>query len=275
MTLVDGFSVHSVDGQQLIREDKYSFEGRNDHTFALISDAFDRLKIPFQTIHVNTGDKPCAKEWQGRPVLSYSTTDNDLSHCCPDFVFNHWHVISELPYDKACKKFLQIKGKPKTNQCGWRGVFTCPEREIFAAKAKNNSDFDVEEVSWDKSCTPYRPVNGVTMEEAFKRWRYLIDIEGAGYSGRLKMLLAGSRLVFIVDRPYQEFFMPMLIPYVHYIPVKRDLSDLEEQMAFIRARPELEERIIGCMNAFWRAHLSREAAVRRWQDLLLLHGGPY
>ena len=62
------------------------------------------------------------------------------------------------------------------------------------------------------------------------KYKYLIDIGGNGYSGRLKYLLYSNRPLLIVDRDSIEYFYNDLIPYIHYIPIKIDLSDLLEQV---------------------------------------------
>jgi len=80
------------------------------------------------------------------------------------------------------------------------------------------------------------------------KYKYLIDIGGNGYSGRLKFLLFSKRPLLIVDRDYIEYFHDELIPYQHYIPVKMDLSDLLEQINWMVLNPEKSLEIAN--NAF-------------------------
>ena len=75
------------------------------------------------------------------------------------------------------------------------------------------------------------------------RYRYLIDLEGAGYSGWLKLLLFAGRPLFIQTRWRREFFFDGLVPFKHYIPVKQDLSDLSSQIDLAEANPELAAAI--------------------------------
>ena len=65
------------------------------------------------------------------------------------------------------------------------------------------------------------------------KFKIVLDIGGIGYSGRLKYLLFSGRPLIFVDRPYVEYFHDDLIPYKHYIPVKRDLSDLVDKTKWI------------------------------------------
>ena len=51
----------------------------------------------------------------------------------------------------------------------------------------------------------------------------LLDIEGVGYSARLKFLLHMNRTLFIQEgRPFWTWAERGLIPWIHYIPVSRN-----------------------------------------------------
>ena len=56
--------------------------------------------------------------------------------------------------------------------------------------------------------------------------RYLFNFRGVAASFRLKHLFLCGSLVFHVGDEWQEFFYAQLKPWVHYIPVKQDLSDV-------------------------------------------------
>lgn len=55
--------------------------------------------------------------------------------------------------------------------------------------------------------------------------RYLFNFRGVAASFRFKHLFLCGSLVFHVGDEWIEFFYPSLRPWVHYIPVKKDLSD--------------------------------------------------
>ena len=54
-----------------------------------------------------------------------------------------------------------------------------------------------------------------TMEDQVATYRYMIDVEGAGYSGRFKMLLHTKRVVLLQDRPWREWFFDDIEPFRH------------------------------------------------------------
>ena len=55
--------------------------------------------------------------------------------------------------------------------------------------------------------------------------RYLFNFRGVAASFRYKHLFLCGSLVFHVGDEWLEFFYSALKPWVHFIPVKTDLSD--------------------------------------------------
>lgn len=60
---------------------------------------------------------------------------------------------------------------------------------------------------------------------------------------RLPYLFGGGSLVFKQDSKYYETFYDDLVPYVHYIPIKRDLSDLTEKIQWAKLNDDNAHRI--------------------------------
>jgi hypothetical protein len=93
------------------------------------------------------------------------------------------------------------------------------------------------------------------------QFKYLFDIEGVGYSARLKVLLFSGRPVFVQARPWQEYFFRDMKPFVHYIPVARDLGDLREQLDWAEENKEKCAEIAENARSFAKAYLTRSAAI--------------
>jgi hypothetical protein len=73
--------------------------------------------------------------------------------------------------------------------------------------------------------TDIKPVSFLSMEEQSK-YKYIINIDGnVGAYRLLKFFLVGS-LILKVDGIYKLWIEDYIMPNVHYIPVKSDLSDL-------------------------------------------------
>lgn len=109
------------------------------------------------------------------------------------------------------------------------------------------------------------------MEDQVSEYRYMIDVEGFGYSGRLKLLLHAARAVLMQDRPHREYFFGDIEPFRHYVPVARDFSDLVDRIQWLRANPKREAEIVAEAQHFARTRLTRRAAIEVWAALLDKH----
>lgn len=121
----------------------------------------------------------------------------------------------------------------KYNKVGWYGNINVTNRTNNIRKkllniGSNNKDlldfFHVDSIT---------KKNFKSIIDIMKDYSILLDIEGGGYSARLKYLLFSNKPLILVDRPYKEFYFKNLQEYVHYIPVKRDLSDLIDKTKWI------------------------------------------
>jgi hypothetical protein len=68
----------------------------------------------------------------------------------------------------------------------------------------------------------------------FARFRYLVDIDGNTNSWGLLAKLAMGSCILKVQSTYRQWYYRDLRPWEHYIPVRADLSDLEEKVLWCR-----------------------------------------
>jgi len=67
--------------------------------------------------------------------------------------------------------------------------------------------------------------------EKLLQYKYLLSLEGNDVATGLKWMLASNSVVFMPPPTAVSFTMESkLVPYVHYVPVKRDGSDLLSQL---------------------------------------------
>ncbi len=71
------------------------------------------------------------------------------------------------------------------------------------------------------------------------KYKYQIDIDGvtATFTGLAWKLLSGS-LVFKQQSENKTWFHDLLIPWVHYVPLRKDISDLGDKLAWAKANDE-------------------------------------
>lgn len=68
------------------------------------------------------------------------------------------------------------------------------------------------------------------------KYKYIIDVDGNGWSSRFKRLITSNSLIF-KSTIYPEWFTDRIEPWVHYVPVQNDLSDLFDSLVFFRGDP--------------------------------------
>ncbi|BGP40488.1 Protein O-glucosyltransferase 2 [Rhodotorula kratochvilovae] len=62
-------------------------------------------------------------------------------------------------------------------------------------------------------------------------YKYMLDVDGNGWSGRFHRLMSTNSLV-LKATIFPEWYSEMIQPWVHYVPVQTDYSDLYPIMAF-------------------------------------------
>ncbi|KAF7304941.1 hypothetical protein MKEN_01208400 [Mycena kentingensis (nom. inval.)] len=84
-------------------------------------------------------------------------------------------------------------------------------------------------------------MNGAPREDMYK-YKYVMDLDGHGWSGRFLGLLKSGSLVF-KSTIFTEFHSQWIKPYEHFIPVRPDLIDLPEKLKWARENEEEARKI--------------------------------
>jgi hypothetical protein len=246
-----------------------------------------QIKEDFK-LHVRVADEPWESEMytnhspnppeksvsDGLPETYYSfCVFNERYHkAFPDYIYVGQKESGLTNYTETVNSFVDTP--PKTNKVGWIGALACGDktpRPKFTEMAKEKPDaFEARVLQipihtkegW-KTC-----VDRMSYQQQVDEWKYLIDMEGCGWSGRFKVLMSSPRIVFFVDRPYQEWYFGYMEPWKHYVPVKRDLSDLYENYLKIENDIELQNYIKANQKEFAQKYLTRAAAEQRIYEII-------
>ena len=106
-------------------------------------------------------------------------------------------------------------------------------------------------------------VKSMPMED-FQRYRGILDMDGNSWSIRFGRLLCYNSVILKVEPTWVEYFYykdePKLQPWVHYIPVKADLSDLVELSEFVAdpANDEFLQTMVMSANTWCRRNMSKQ-----------------
>lgn len=104
-----------------------------------------------------------------------------------------------------------------------------------------------------------------TVEQA--HYKYIVNVDGHVAASRLGAELATGSVILKVRSEWKLWFSDMLEPYVHYVPIKADLSDLIEQIEWCIANDDQCEKIAENALQFYDKHLSEEGLLEALQRM--------
>jgi Glycosyl transferase family 90 len=260
--------------------DHGGYETRSDSIIRLAQEAFEHVKD--KQIHkkllVFTEDNPVYVQQpeilQNYEIYNQCDTRERAEHIFPDFVFDNWKQVGILNFDDTCASIHPAADQPPTIQkLFWIGAITHPNRMIFIKKTSLNPHVHAIVNNWIRQ-------PGQTKEDTLQgnqfvslpdhtKYQYLIDLEGNGYSGRIKILAHMNRLLFIQDRPHWDWAALQLQEGVHYVKVERDMNDFDTVFQSVLKHPEQYQHIPQQCYAFAKERLTKEMAIQRIVDIFL------
>lgn len=237
------------------------YEHRNHSMLHLCYKIYKNIDCDFE-FFIHTADRPIEKN----RTYCFSTENDNYDYVCPDFVFDSWQKIGIKDYE-IYKKSIRAIGKQnivKNNKVIWCGTLNSDSRKTLYNKKDSFNFIDVVPIK-DLYKGHEQCQNFMSFDKQIKEYKYLLDIRACGYSGRLKLLLWSNRIVFVSDRPYKEFFFQYMKPWEHYVPVKEDFSDFEENYNKIESDQDLQKHILIQTEIFCNKYLTRDAALSYWK----------
>lgn len=225
---------------------------RQQSVVNMVSKSHDMFGLPDCTFFVSIDDVPMCLTDQGRSELhmnngiTFNTHYTELSNIIafPCFAFDVWPEV-HTEYVEFYQQMMDLSTQPewqwsaRNPKLFWAGSITNhPFRKTFYDAWSPNTDlFDLRKVTWNEGvCSNFTALNEIVK---FKR---TLDIEGSGYSARLKYLFLSGSTVCYADRPYiNEFYMGEFESGKDYITVPKSMTnvlnlfdaDQEETMADI------------------------------------------
>jgi len=247
----------------LIYSNFKQYESRNSSGYWLIKKADEIYNWPdFNEIVIITEDSTNEQNLKDN-VFTYKTF--------PDFNFHCWKEVQIFDYEETCNKMIQNSFEnPEQMKVGWLGSITHPNRQKMVSIGSKNTDiFDFSVINWQRDNPDVLSANNyISMEDLVKKYGILIDVEGAGYSARVKYLLWSRRPLLLIDRIHTEYYYDFLEPWVHYIPVKQDMSDLVEKTRWCIDNYDIANEIANNAYIFAQTYLTREACYNQINKII-------
>jgi len=108
----------------------------------------------------------------------------------------------------------------------------------------------------------------LTLIDYKKRFKYIIDLPGHTYSTKLYWMLFLKRPLFLVQPKLSFEWERKLIPWVHYIPVNDDLSNLMTRFEWAESNPKKVEEMRLCLFEWACSELSPEMFRAKFEHFL-------
>jgi hypothetical protein len=222
------------------------WESRGQQAFELICDLVGNCPELFEGREASVfyGDRPpapeqVAREWNFCSTILTGDEGAWLPFPCPYAL--RWPQIGIPDAEALLEEMLADDRDWHSEKIFWIGTDQHPSRPALAGMGKGNPDImDIELMEWSSAdAGSLRSKSRHVPLQEHRAFKYLVDCPGRGYSARLKWLLATGRPVFVVDRDVVEPWHLEMEPWVHFVPVARDLSDLLLHHSRLEADPGL------------------------------------
>lgn len=143
----------------------------------------------------------------------------------------------------------QFRFKEKRDTVVWRGSGHQPHRRDWVARWFDHPLCDIGRTDKRPGADPWRR-SYLSIDDQLQH-KFVLSLEGNDVATNLKWVLSSNSLC-LMPRPTKEswFMEGLLEPYVHYIPLADDLSDLPEQVERWSRDVDGAERILANAQAW-------------------------
>lgn len=120
----------------------------------------------------------------------------------------------------------------------------------------------------EKIVNQYSTVRDLTMEEQ-GYYKYIINLPGYYSESKfIQLFKLGSVILHVPNNENYLWFEPLLKPYIHFIPLDKDLKNLKSQIQWCKKNQEICKNIIKNMNQFYNEYLAIEKQVSYLENIL-------
>ncbi len=233
----------------------------NERDFPLLKkDLTEPYEDLFDSDKINIEEKYQFKKFA--PLFSRSKKETFADLLFP--TEDDWMRISGKYYTDKCSdgytpevlENINLKWKSKKPVCIFRGAATgcgiTSETNVRLKAADLAVDYpdilDIGIVDWNARMKKFKgqPIDVIKPNKfrfALKNkinqleksnYKYILNLDGHVSAFRLSSELGMMSVVLLVDSDYKMWYSDLLVPYKHYIPIKKDLSDLVSQVEWCK-----------------------------------------
>jgi hypothetical protein len=238
-------------GQVTWKSSSRSDGWRNPHIFIYFEQLSHRHTLPDTEFILLTDDGTNSS--QPLPVFAFSKHRNAKNVCLfPDFEML-WELIDpERNWIPICQQHAaQFPWKVKSPIGFFRGCDTGVEDRLRLTLFSYHNP-DLVDATFNRVGKPEiralldsleKEVSGASIEDHF-RYKYLFDVDGnASTYSRCRWILLSNCLLLKMQSDYCQWYYKALKPFVHFVPIRRDLSDLVETLDFLKSHDDEARQI--------------------------------
>jgi hypothetical protein len=226
------------------------------------------------------------------PILSMSTTDKHADVLMP--TWEDWASTQNVVFPGSCKDYNTVFDVPwssKKDIAVFRGTTTgegTTTKDNMRIKVsemdKNNSEYiNAGITKWNvrprkkKDSKYLDTIHIKDMSFGLKqfmspyeqsKYKYIIHIQGHVEAFRLEQELSMGSVILKVDTPWKTWYTPMLKEYVHYVPIKSDLSNLIDQIKWCRNNDAKCKEITENAKIFHDTYITSDSLLDYMQIML-------
>jgi hypothetical protein len=204
-----------------------TYNDRAESMKQMIKDTLNIHKVNDVDLIINITDNPFNNPF----FLSFSSTTNANITTIPNFSFYSWDYPKIDNFFDIKKNILEsvISWESKEDKIMWSGLNSNIIRERFNEYTKNNTRYEFNLIE------SYITDNKFYKLTDHTKYKYLLDFEGTGYSGRFPYLaLTGSCVILLENidpnRDYKLYYSKYFVEDVHYLKVRYSSEDSIESI---------------------------------------------
>ena len=201
---------------------------RTNSIIKIIEATLKNYQINDVEILINVSDLPINNPY----FLQFSRTTNAIINTIPNFSFYQWDEAKIKVFFEVQKDILDtnVDWDNKIDKIMWSGINSHPIRKRFNELQSNPMyEYNLLSVGYNRETSKYYDLID------HSKYKYLLDLEGRGYSGRFPYLaLTGSCVIFIENsdpnRDYKLYYDEHFQENIHYLKVRYSEKDTVEEI---------------------------------------------
>jgi hypothetical protein len=186
----------------------------------MIQDTLLIYKVNNVEIIINVTDIPYNNPF----ILHFSKTSNCIINVIPNFSLYNWSDAKSSDFFVTKNQILKsnIEWNNKENKIMWSGLNSSNIREKMSLIKSSEIEY------YYNLIYHYNSVHSFIDLKDHSKYKYLLDMEGVGYSGRFPYLaLTGSCVIILENNnnDYKYYYDDLFIENVHYLKVQYNDND--------------------------------------------------